>query len=406
MSSYYNVYCISSPQEALAVKRVSRDFQIDVCYAIKYQACTDGLYYDVIRSILNDQKVEFLELGLRNHRIEVNSCRLAKALKAVVWNLQSIRRVISHIEEEVAASARGPQPVIRLFAQKDSPIFDLMKYQGDYECINIDHCPSDAGSRELLGSQRMQDNGFKILSKFRHILLEDGITLESLLKVCRWSCRTVCRFLFVGAVRTVYTDFCKDSIAKCGYSWIPARAHSLLEYKDLQVFVELKDGGRLIANGSCILLVEHIAQYTNIHELHEELSKKDMVSIYTRMCKYHCFTNELILLKLHPAVEEFASKSSIRLYADSIISRLAEIGYNRVYLISDYIDDEVKSVYPIECLKKCLRVKKVVGIYSSVMVNMSCFEDVRIISDCREVSFFRDLRDRQSRLTNFTFEAY
>ena len=406
VSCYLNIFFISSPQEALAVRRVRKDFQVDICYAVRYQGCTEGLYSNVIQSILYNQDIEFLDLSLRNHRIEVNSVRLIRAVKAIIWNLRSIRRVNSHIRETIGCSVKGHRPVVRFFAQKDSPIFDLMRYQGDIECINIDHCPSDAESREPLGGKHVQVRGSEVSRKMHYILFRDGVTIRNVLKVCRWSARGLCRYFFVKAVRTVYSDFCRKDIAGRGYSWIPAEAYSILDYKDLQVLVRLKDDGRLVANGSCILLVEHISQYTNIYDLHEELGNKDMVSIYAQMCRDHCLTNELILLKLHPAVEEFASRSSIRLYTDSIISRLVEIGYNKVYLINEYIDDDLQSLYPIECLKECLNIKKVVGVYSSVMVNMSHYKDVKVISDCREISFFRDLRDRESRFMDFRFEAY
>ena len=391
-----NVFLVASPQEALAMKRIKEQQQVDFCFAVCYRGYTDSAYYELIKEILGMIGVKFKCIDLYNHRICINENRFLLALKRTILNRQRLSSLIRDLK-----TRRKEDEAFNFFCQEKSPLLDIPKRCEKDGFYNLDHSPSDGLNRGagivINHSDKRQARNNQFWKRAKAIY-KTGV-LEAV--------KAATRQVFILSVRIFIRSYCNDNLAGSGYSWRPRAEHQRLSYKDLQLEVRLSkaDIGSS-KQGSTVLLIDHPAQYKNVDYIRKDLESLDLPRVYADLCKTHCKPEERIVIKKHPYILQNASEQEVRIFVANIKRALSNAGYSQVVELGELVETDIHELLPIEALKECLGVKRFLGFFSSTMILATCWSDVEVISDCRYTRGFRRLRDTERFYMDYDFTEY
>ena len=390
------VFLIASPQEALAMKRIKEEKRVDICFAVCYKDYTDSTYYELVKEILHISGVGFECIDLYNHRICINENRFLEALERTIRN----RLRLSHLIKSLRDGHKDAR-CVNFFCQEKSPLLDIARRSSKYRYYNLDHSPSDGLKRITEVASSAREPIHQILSRIKKRLRTySGAGIAE-------AGKAVARQAFILSVRIFMRNYCKDNLAKGGYSWSAKAGHKRLSYKDLQLDISLKDTWTSWNHHkSTVLLIDHPAQYKNVDYIRRDLESLDLPSVYADLCRSHCKPEERVVIKTHPYIFQNASEAEVKRYLEDIKRALRNEGFSHVVELGQIVETRIHGLLPIESLKECLSINRFLGFFSSTMMLSSCWSDVEVISDCRYTSGFRKLRDLERRYNEYGFTEY
>ena len=391
-----NVFLIASPQEALAMKRIKEEKRIDVCFAVCYVGYTDSTYYELVKEILHISGIRFECIDLYNHRICINENKFLEALRRTIRNRLRLSRLIKSLRNGCERDTS-----FNFFCQEKSPLLDITKRSSRDRYYNLDHSPSDGLKRITVIADSTRVPIHQILSSIKKRLRAYSVAgIEE-------ASKAVARRAFILSVRLFVRNYCKDNLAKGGYSWNAKAGHERLSYRDLQLDISLKKAWTSWNQyKSTVLLIDHPAQYKNVDYIRRDLESLDLPSVYADLCRTHCKHEERVVIKTHPYILQNASEAEVQRYLEDIKSALRNKGFDQVVELGEIVETRIHGLLPIESLKECLNINRFLGFFSSTMMLASCWSDVEVISDCRYTSGFRKLRDLQRRYNEYGFIEY
>ena len=384
-----NVYFISSPQEAIAISLLSPCKTTSLFVVVSYKNTTDRAYTAVIGHILQRYNYKYINLKLYMHR---NSFNLDKPFRAIAETLSN-RLLIKRFSRCYLSGCLYDHNVV-IYAQRYSPILDLIpRYQLPLvKTFCLDHAPADRLPRAT---------SMPVLLVYKE-MLRKSITCFM---------QTPASFLLKavsGLIKAFfslyYPSYCGSGPAS-GYSWTPERDFICLSYKHAQIVPSVSQATTIAE--SCVLLVDHPSLYRDVPNISQELSSLDLPLVYAALCRRHVSRVKRVLIKHHPNILQRISEEALNRYNHELSSQISNhLPSLEVYPLSDLFDDSVESLYPIETYISAFNVRQVLGMYSSCMYLLQSFDGLEVISDCLDVSSFRELRARESLDLDFQFRVF
>ena len=387
---------LSSPQEALALDIASRDHSLDEVYAVRYKGYSSGKYFQTICTILDELRIDYQEVELRNHRISISSGRPVRAL---IDMLENIRKLNQLDKNQYQGKLYDPSTLI--FANHTSPVFDLVrKRKGISSFRAIEHSPIDELDCNVKGEAEEKTPG--LLSRFA------GKLVVALRQSTR---RTISRMTCVPVVqvsRLIFPYFNRNNFVHAGYSWREKSGFSQLLYSN--IILDVGDSIDKSAIGydnekRGLLMIEHPELYKTTSLYDKNVDVSSFISAYMGMSQRHLGDHTLVILKPHPFIYEGLPQDQVSRYLWSVKKAVESAGIQRVLLFSEIVKGRLSDL-PLELFVKGLQVSTVVGSYSCAHILLQNEPGIRVISDCSDFRSMADLRRTHNKGLKFDFEMF
>ena len=387
---------LSSPQEALALDIVSRDHSLDEVYAVRYKGYSSGKYFQTICTILDELKIDYQEVELRNHRISISSGRPVRALIDILENI----RTLNQLDKNQCQGELYDSNTL-IFANHTSPVFDLVrKRKGISSFRAIEHSPIDELDYTTKGDA--EDKAPRLLLRFLGKLVV-ALRQDTRRTISRMTCVPV-----VQVSRLIFPYFNRNGFIHTGYSWRRKSGFSQLLYSNIMLDLGDSIDSSAISYDSekrGLLMIEHPEIYKTTSHYDKNGDLNSFISAYMRMSQRHLGDHTLAIVKPHPFIHESLPQDQVRLYLWSVKKAVESAGIKRVVLFSEIVKGRLSDL-PLELFVKDLKVSTVIGSYSCTHILLQNEPGIRVISDCRDFRSMGGLRRTHNKALKFDFEMY
>lgn len=242
----------------------------------------------------------------------------------------------------------------------------------------IDHSPPDA-------VYRIRSNKLSDMKKVSYINKEKFIFCISN------PCMTIKKIINIGLnyiFKPIFPNLNKLHFYKSGFtmSILADDTYKIIDYRKFFLEYQFSVNSKIMKKPKALMLVTMKEEFQDLKEFFGKVENIDFIEMTVKLIEKHISVDELVVLKFHPHLYKTISKEKINQYKRELMYSLKKKGYE-VCFFSSLVKDNSAEQMPVEIFIKPLNIKKIVGIATSVFWTVSSWEDVEIISDCREIKF-------------------
>ena len=368
-----NVFFISSTQEAVALRILSRSREVHTVvyvHTLTYENVDQSLEYDIITEGIKAKQVA----KISRHLCAANfpEASLAELLRQNKFNYLEISKLNANyfagllFEGSYHLYFNHHLSLDTLYDLKSSP-YSL-----------IAHSPAETISSLLRNKRKAAlPSFFGLLKRYFHALFHISARLKILL------------FKLLVERKNFRCDAC--------YSWVPATGCQLLSYSAVSDDFKFAINEAALAqfpSKRTLLLIDHPSQYKKIPSFYASMRRIDFVLNYSLILERYACLDELIICKFHPSISSFMDKHQFKTYKDQLLAGFMERGFHHVIFFEDIVLPGFSSL-PVELFVDNLSLDKTIGTWSSTLLLEGLRDGKTIISDCTDLPCFASLRRMQ-----------
>jgi len=387
------IFVVSCPQEAVGLLLIAKAELVEYCILVKYRDCTDGVYSEITKRILEEVNVKNMYvLSLYSHQVSMERGNIFSSINEVFCNKQIINK-FNKIEFRGGLYKRN----YNFVTPKDCPILTLSRYDIS-KIYMLEHTPKDSAVR--LAALINKTKSKSLISEINVIIEKFSAIYQSKLSVTADKRTAIYKAIKVGvAFKIINIMFPHMKEMRCldkGFSWIHyGDKYIYMDYRDLDFKIKYTRPNNEFDNVcKTIILIDHKESYKNSEDLYTEMKTIDFVEMYAKIIEKHVEINECIIIKFHPYVLQNANTLEVKEYSCAIKKKFASLGYHRVYSFEDLLPDLLFQLMPVEIFINIFKVNKIVGLWSSTHMIVQYWDGISVISDCTGVKVLRQYRDK------------